>query len=105
MTTKNRVRAKTAIRNITGPISFGEMLHSLRETSEISQVEMADKLNISKQELCNIEKGRKQVSVVRAISFAKSLKMPPKTFAKYALQDQVVNAGMSGEVIITDEAA
>lgn len=104
MTTKNTVKAKKAIRKITGPISFGEMLYSLRLANEQSQVAMAERLGISKQELCNIEKGRKMVSVERAKAFAEALKMPPKTFAKYALQDQLNSAGIVGEVEINEVA-
>ena len=80
------------------------MILSYRQTQEITQVEMANTLNISKQDLCNIEKGRKLVSVERAVSFAKALGMPPKTFAKYALQDQLGKAGLEGEVLIDDVA-
>ncbi len=104
MTTKNNVKAKKAIRKITGPISFGEMLYSFRLSNEYSQVAMADILGISKQELCNIEKGRKLVSVERAKTFAEALGMPSKTFAKYALQDQLNSAGIIGEVEINEVA-
>lgn len=104
MSTKNRVSAKKAIRKLTGHISFGEMLLSFRQAGELTQVQMAEKLNISKQDLCNIEKGRKLVSVERAVSFAKALKMPVKTFAKYVLQDQLQKAGLKGEVEITNVA-
>ena len=102
MTTKKLVSAKKAIRSYIGPISFGEMLYSYRLSQEMSQVQMAGILGISKQELCNIEKRRKLVSVERAKSFAEALKMPPKTFAKYALQDQLSSAGIVGEVEIID---
>lgn len=98
MSTKNS--AKSAIREQTGHISFGEMVLSYRTANEITQVEFADQLQISKQDLCNIEKGRKLVSVERAVSFAKLIGMPAKTFAKYALQDQLVKAGVKGEVSI-----
>jgi DNA-binding XRE family transcriptional regulator len=104
MSIKNKTRAKTAIRKLTGHISFGEMILSYRQAQEMTQVEMAETLDISKQDLCNIEKGRKLVSVERAISFAKALKMPQKTFAKYALQDQLTKAGLKGEVKINDVA-
>lgn len=104
MTTKNRIPAKAAIRRITGHISFGDMIQALRESHEWTQVKMAKKLSISKQDLCNIEKGRKLVSVERAVSFARSLKLPIKTFAKYALQDQLHKAGIEGEIIIQDAA-
>ncbi len=104
MSTKNKTRAKTAIRKITGHISFGEMISSFRHAQEMTQVEMAEVLGISKQDLCNIEKGRKLVSVERAVSFAEALDMPPKTFAKYALQDQLIKAGLDGEVQIKEVA-
>jgi len=104
MTIKNKVKAKSILRTYLGPISFGEMLYSLRLTSNVNQVEMAKKLGISKQELCNIEKCRKLVSVERAKSFALALEMPPRTFAKYALQDQLNAAGIDGEVEIIDVA-
>ncbi len=58
MNTKNK-RAKSAIRKVTGHISFGEMIHSYRLAQELTQVEMSSLLDISKQDLCNIEKGRK----------------------------------------------
>jgi DNA-binding XRE family transcriptional regulator len=100
MNIKNKTRAKTAIRKVTGHISFGEMINSYRMAQELTQVEMSGLLDITKQDLCNIEKGRKLLSVERAVSFAKALKMPSKAFAKYALQDQLTKAGLKGEVVI-----
>lgn len=102
MSTKNKIPAKNAIRKITGHISFGDLMLAKRDAYEWTQVKMAKKLNISKQDLCNIEKGRKLVSVERAVAFARSLKLPVKTFAKYALQDQLHKAGIVGEIIIQD---
>jgi DNA-binding XRE family transcriptional regulator len=96
------MRAKLAIRKVTGHISFGEMFHSYRISLELTQVEMSSLLGISKQDLCNIEKGRKLVSVERAVSFAKALNFPVKAFAQYALQDQLHKAGLKGEVVIND---
>ena len=104
MSTKNKNSAKAAIRKITGLISFGDMILSYRLSKEVTQVKMAETLEISKQDLCNIEKNRKLVSVERAVSFAKKLKMPEKSFAKYALQDQLNKAGLDGEVSINEVA-
>lgn len=104
MSTENKISAKKAIRELTGHVSFGEMLLSFRKAQELTQVEMAEELDISKQDLCNIEKGRKLVSVERAVSFAKALGMPAKTFAKYVLQDQLQKAGLKGEVEINNVA-
>jgi DNA-binding XRE family transcriptional regulator len=98
------INAKKTIRKMTGPISFAEMIFSYRVSNEYNQVEFAAVLGISKQDLCNIEKGRKVVSVERAAKFAKLLGMPEKVFAKYALQDQLTSAGIKGEVEIRDAA-
>ncbi len=76
------------------------MIYAFRHSQEITQVEMAKVLGISKQDLCYIEKGRKFVNVKRTVSFAEALDMPPKTFAKYALQGQLNKAGIDGEVQI-----
>ena len=98
------IKAKKAIRKVAGPISFGEMINSYRLANEYSQVAMAEILGISKQDQCNIEKGRKLVSIERAKKFAEALGIPSKTFAKYALQDQLSSAGIEGEVEINDVA-
>lgn len=104
MTIKNKIKAKSAIRKIVGHIGFGEMIQAHRQSRELNQITMAEMIGISKQDLCNIEKGRKLVSVERAIFFAEALGMPKKTFAKYALQDQLYKAGISGEVVIKEVA-
>lgn len=101
---KGRTLARDAIRAITGHITFGRMLKGFREVQEYSQVECAKILGISKQELCNIEKDRKIVSVQRAVAFAKLLKLPPEVFAGYVLEDELYRAGIEGEVIIKSVA-
>ncbi len=104
MTTKKLKKAKDVARNILGHISFGEMLYSYRISWDYSQVDFAQKLHISKQELCNIEKRRKTISVERAKLFAEYLEMSPLMFAKYILEDQLYAAGISGEIFIKEVA-
>lgn len=105
MTTKEtKYKATHVLKKILGPVSFGQMIQAHRLSLELSQVEMAKILSISKQDLCNIEKERKLVSVDRAIGFARKLKMPIKIFAKYVLQDQLNRAGIKGVVSIMEAA-
>ena len=54
MTTKNR-KASNVIKEIIGDIGLGEYLLAYRTGEELTQVEMAKKLKISKQDLCNID--------------------------------------------------
>ncbi len=46
-----------------GALSLKELLYAIRSGEEISQVKFAEKLKISKSHLCDIEKGRKNVSI------------------------------------------
>lgn len=70
-----------------GPMTVGLFLRSIREADEISQVDFAKKLKISRANLCDIEKGRKLVSPERAVKFSKLLKLPEMTLIKLCLQD------------------
>ncbi len=70
-----------------GPLTFGNMLHAHRLGEEMSQVEMAKLLGISKSSLCDIEKGRKIPSPKRAALIAKMLKEHEEFFISIALQD------------------
>jgi DNA-binding XRE family transcriptional regulator len=104
MNTKGLIRADVALKKLLGTVKFGTMLNAIRVTDEYTQVQYAKMLKISRQELCNIEKNRKVVSVERAVEFAKKLGYSPRVFAKYALQDQLDRAGIKGEVVIKDVA-
>ena len=72
-----------------GPMTFGSLLHSLRLCEETSQIDFADKLGISRSQLCDIEKGRKLVSPKKAVEYARILKNSEILFMQTALQDQV----------------
>ena len=60
--------------------NFSTMLRSIREADEISQIEFANILGISRQNLCDIEKKRKGVSPERAANFARILGYPETVF-------------------------
>lgn len=97
MTTKSQ--ARKAIEKIRGrPLSFGEMIASLRKTDELSQVELAKRLHISKAHLCDIEKGRRYPSLEKAIEFANAMGYSPIQFAARLLEDQLRAAGLKASV-------
>jgi transcriptional regulator with XRE-family HTH domain len=74
------------------------MIESLRKTDEISQVELAKKMKISRAHLCDIEKGRRTVTLSRAIQFAKVLGYPSIVFASIVLEDMAREAGLEVKV-------
>lgn len=83
-------------------LTFGRMLRSRREGEELSAVEFASLLGISKQDLNNIESGRTQVTVQRAKDFALKLGFPPAHFVCQALRDLVAKVGLEIQFDIRD---
>lgn len=81
-----------------GPLSFGKMVESLRVADEISQAALAKKMHISRAHLCDIEKGRRAVTVERAAQFAKIMGYSVNQFVAMALEDQLRKAGMKVKV-------
>lgn len=81
-----------------GPLSFGEMIESLRESDEISQTALASKMHMSRAHLCDIEKGRRAVTVERAAQFAKVMGYSVNQFVATALEDQLRKAGIKAKV-------
>ena len=83
-----------------GPLTLGMALEALRRGDELSQSEFAKKLGISSQKLCDIEKGRRNVSPERAAQFARRLGHPLEVFVRLALQDQVNSGGLKLKVSV-----
>jgi transcriptional regulator with XRE-family HTH domain len=81
-----------------GPITFGQLVESHRICAEISQAELARQMGISRQQMSDIEKGRRLVSVERAAKFARVLGYPVSAFVAAALEDQLRTAGLKMRV-------
>ncbi len=96
--------ANLFIEKLAGKLTFAKVLHSTRVSAGFSQQEFAKKLGISKQHLCDIEKGRKTVSPARAWAWAKKLGFHPKQWAELALQDLLTNEGLKGVKVRLDVA-
>lgn len=83
-----------------GPISLGEWINAIRLGEEESLTIFAKKLGISRMHLCDIEKGRRVVSVERAHRWAKKLGYSPVMFVKLALEHQLQKAALKFTVDI-----
>lgn len=95
MTIKKKSSATAFLDGLTGgPLTIGEILRSLRKSDELTQEQFASTLEISKQHLCDIEKGRKAVSPSRAAIFARRLGQSPTFFIQIALQEELDSAGV-----------
>ena len=78
-----------------GPMTIGLFLHAFREADGISQVDFAKKLKLSRANLCDLEKGRKNISPERATQIAKILGVPETVLIQLALQDSLRSAKLN----------
>ncbi len=92
------MKAKTLFKKLgVSRISFGNLLRSIRTRDGISQVDMAETLGISRAKLCDIEKGRRNVSIERAVEFADKLDDSADYFVKVLIDDLLSEAGLDYE--------
>ena len=101
MTIRKKNQAMRFLENLTGgPLSFAELIRSIRLGEEESQASFARRLHISISYLCDIEKGRKTVSIERAARFANILKYSKEQFVRLALQDVINKAKLDMNVYV-----
>lgn len=92
---KMTTKSLKAIEKITGTkLTLGKLLWAIRQSEELSQVEFAEKLGITKQYLCDLEHQRKFVSPKFAASYANKLNYSKDQFIRLALQDLVDREGL-----------
>ena len=83
-----------------GPLTFGGFLRAIREGEEETLARFAGRLGVSRQNLCDIEQGRRSVSPARAAEWARVLGHSEAQFVRLALQDQVSQAGLNLKVTV-----
>jgi transcriptional regulator with XRE-family HTH domain len=99
MSTKMKSDARNFLEKIAGgPLTFGEMIQSIRQADEISQADLARRMKISRAMLCDIEKGRRPVSVERAKVFAEVLGYSVTQFVAVAVEEQLRRSGFKAKV-------
>ena len=72
-----------------GPLTFGSLLKAHRFGEELTQVQFAKLLGLSKQSLNDLEGNRKSPTIHRAIGIAKKIGLLPELVVQVVLQDQV----------------
>jgi transcriptional regulator with XRE-family HTH domain len=75
-------------------LTFGKLLWSIRECEEMSQADFAKLLRVSRQYLCDIERGRRIVSTKTAAAFANKLGYSPLQFIRLTIQDDLNKNGL-----------
>ncbi|MCM0604453.1 MAG: helix-turn-helix transcriptional regulator [Xanthomonadaceae bacterium] len=83
-----------------GPLTFGNAIEALRGRDELTQIGLAKRLGLSKQYVCDIEKGRRLVSPEQAARFAKAFGHPEIVLVQLALQDSIRDSGLKLKVSV-----
>lgn len=100
MSIKSKMTRQTLkhLEKIAGKLTLSKLIWAIRQADEISQVDFAAKLKITKQHLCDIEHGRKSISPKLAASYAKILGYSQEQFIRLALQDLVDRDGLNVQI-------
>lgn len=104
-TNKKRTFGIKDLENRYGPLTLGRFISSWRLAEGLSQKEFAKKLGMSPANLCDIEKGRKGVSIYKATEIAKTIGYSPTVLVQLTLQEQVSSSGLDYTVELKTKVA
>ena len=79
---------------IGGSLTIGKLLVAIREGEELNQADFAERLGISRANLCDIEKGRRFISEEMAERFAEKLSESKEQFVRLAIQERLTREGL-----------
>jgi transcriptional regulator with XRE-family HTH domain len=86
------------LERLYGPLTFGSLLKAFREAEGLTQVEFSKRLDLSKQNVSDLENGRKIPSPTRASNIAKKLKLPEAPLIQIAIKDSLQKDGFNYDV-------
>lgn len=90
MITKSTQETLSYLENLMGEkLTLGSFILAIRQGEELSQVEFAKLLGVSRQVLCDIEHGRRIISPKKAADYADLLGYSKKQFVRLCLQDMI----------------
>ena len=85
---KNKVKyGLNKLQDVRGKMTFGRLLIAYRASQNLSQIELAKKLQLSKGNICDLKKGRKIPTASKASEIAKTLSELPQYWVEVAIQN------------------
>jgi transcriptional regulator with XRE-family HTH domain len=94
--------ALVATESIYKEMTFGSLVRSLRLSDEISQVELAKRLGVSKSFLSDVEHNRKNIGIAFAKKVADALEYSVEPLIEILLRDELAKNGLNFEVTLKD---
>ena len=105
MITKGTQETLKYLENLIGEkLTLGSFVLAIRQGEELSQVEFAKILGVSRQVLCDLEHGRRIISPKKAAEYAELLGYSKKQFVRLCLQDMIDRDNL-GLVVEIENAA
>lgn len=83
------VNALSATKDIWDTMTFGGLIRSLRLSDEMTQVELARKIGVSKQFLSDVEHNRKDVGISFAKKISEALGYSIEPLLELLIRDQL----------------
>ncbi len=88
-----------------GQMTLGRFIASWRQSEGLTQKEFAVILGMSPANLCDIEKGRKGISIYKASEIAKTIGYSPTVLVEMALQELLKASGLNYTVEVKKHVA
>jgi transcriptional regulator with XRE-family HTH domain len=85
-------------------LTLANLLLAIRQGEDMSQNAFAKLLGVSRQYLCDIERGRRFISPKVAAEYAKKLGYSQRQFVRLCLQDWVDREGLDLRIDVQDAA-
>jgi transcriptional regulator with XRE-family HTH domain len=103
MTKTKKPKAKSAAMRflddlIGSELTFANMIENIRQTDDYTTASLAKKLGVSRQYLCDVEKGRRIPGLARTAEWGRTLGYSPTQFVRLALQAEIERADLKMRV-------
>lgn len=85
-------------------LTFANLIYAIRMGENLSQAEFGISLGVSKQYICDIEHGRRSVSIPVAGEWAKKLGYSAEQFVRLAIQDVLDKSRLKFKVYLKKAA-
>jgi transcriptional regulator with XRE-family HTH domain len=97
--------ARKFLNTLVGPITVGKLIRAYRTTNEISIQELAVILSVTKGYISNIETGKKEISLDKALHICEALGEVREVYAGVWFEEQARNAGLDFKKVIKKMAS
>ncbi len=94
------MEAKKFLEKMIGPMTVGKLIRAYRTQNDLSAQELADKLGVTKGFISNVETGKKDISLGKALELAEDLGESKDLYAGVWFESQARSAGLDFKKVI-----